>query len=62
MNNGSMTIKSSGQGQLKFYMAENNKELFKHCAGGHSTVSPRTFEKTVKPLLLVHGVLEIKIV
>ena len=59
---GSMEVKTNGHGQLKFITAESHKELFKHCAGGHNTVSPATFEKTVKPLLLAHGVLEIKVI
>ncbi len=36
--------------------AVDNKELFKHCAEGASKVTLRRFNKTVQPLLFLHGV------
>lgn len=62
MKNGSMQVKMHDNHSVKLITPENNKELFRHCAGGHGAVSPGRFERMVKPLLLAHGVLEIKIV
>jgi hypothetical protein len=40
---------------------ENDKLLFKHCAGGQLQVTVAEFTKSVKPLLHLHGLTDIEV-
>jgi hypothetical protein len=60
-NQGAMKIK-----KYKFLMKEwvrplNNREMFSHCAGGRPECSLLYFEETVRPVLMAHGISEIRI-
>ena len=52
-------IKSDTLGD--YYAPKTHVELFRHCAGGLTTADPHDYENRVKPLLMAHGVGEIKI-
>jgi hypothetical protein len=59
--NGSMkVIKKTTGGGMVFVTPETHKVLFKHCSGGHDAVHPVQFEKIIRPLLMIHGVKEIR--
>lgn len=61
--NGSMKIvrRSTGVEGMIFIQPETHVVLFRHCAGGREAVHPFEFDEIVKPLLLIHGVKEIRI-
>lgn len=47
--------------KLESVIPVTHKVLFAHCTNGLH-VTPETFEKTVRPLLMAHGVSEIRII
>lgn len=59
--NGSMKVKKGRIGEIEFISPVSHKQLFYHCAGGDGSVCPDIFENRIKPLLLIHGVKEIRI-
>lgn len=62
MKSKTITVKTHDNSSVKLITPVDNQELFSHCAGGSNSVSPGRFEDVVKPLLLAHGILEIRIV
>jgi hypothetical protein len=62
-NQGAMKIKIdiNPASKRKTVIPITHKVLFYHCTNG-LTVSPEYYEATVKPLLMAHGIEEIRII
>ena len=64
MNNGSMKVKLHPADQLgpRYITPVTQAELFEHCNGGYKAANYNKFHEAVKPLLLTHGIKEIKFI
>ena len=59
--NGAMKVKKDRVGQIEFITPITHEQLFFHCSGGDGSVCPDIFESRIKPLLMIHGIKEIRI-
>ena len=60
--NGSMKVAKEKIGQVELIRPVTHEQLFFHCANGEGSVCPDVFEKLVRPMLIIHGIKEIKII